>query len=118
MSVYLTFDESAGEQVASNLGWTDFGNWVDDLDVGQFPHVVSLWEHGYTNEISKLIAELKIAIEQSEPTAKGLAKTIDQLIEMLHFEKNQEVVFINDGMGSGGGIENKNKPIPPQIRIK
>lgn len=83
MSVFLTNDEDPGDQVASNLGWSDFGAWVDTLDVDMFPHLGQLWEHGVTEPVSALQAELATALRDFPPAsasalavARAVAETV------------------------------------------
>lgn len=98
MSIYATFDESAGDQLASNRGWGDFVRWTESLDADTFPNVVHLAEYGWVDELPKLAAELTKAIEQHSPEAQGLDKTLAELIELVKANQDKEAIFITDGM--------------------
>lgn len=105
MSVYASFDDGPGEQLASNLGWGDFCRWVDELDHEKFSGLTHLREHGYVDDLSGLAEELERAVAHVEPKAEGLTDTIKHFIEMINANSDSEAVFVNDGMTTANSEE-------------
>ena len=64
MAIYAQFDENgAQEQVATNTGWSQFGDWADDQDVADYPALVQLWEHGHSTSLKDVHVELGKALQ-------------------------------------------------------
>lgn len=95
MSIYLTNDGGDPEFLASNLGWSEFGEWTDKLDHHKYGEVVTLWEHGWSQEVADLMKELKAASTKEKTDADTLA-VVTSLIELAD---GAEVVTITDGFG-------------------
>lgn len=94
MSRYANFDTTDNTyQIASNLGWTEIGTWVDSLDHESYPALVQLWEHGSTSDVSALIEEIEAAIEDSTPN-DDVKASLELLLEALHENDSSESVFV------------------------
>lgn len=107
MSVYLNIDGEDGEQLASNKGWSDFCEWVEGLDVDAFPELSILRDHGWTQEIPAMLAELDKAVAESPPSDEvpGLAATIKALRDACASNKDAEVFTIGDGFAAAEAEE-------------
>jgi hypothetical protein len=97
VSIYASFDEHGGEQIASNQGWSDFGNWVETLDANEFDQLIVLWEHGWTPEVETLAKELGEALQKYPPDEK-ITATGQALLSALQGSTNAEAVYVNNGM--------------------
>lgn len=97
MSVYISFDESTGDQIASNRGWSDVLNWAEDTTKLK---VAQLMEFGYCTQPDVLASQLREHLALVPPIAEGLASTLSELIRQLEANSSAEAVFINDGMRS------------------
>lgn len=97
MSIYAGFGKGPPTILASNTGWSQFGDWVDGLDVDEFSEVVHLWEHGWSQEGKTLSAQLSKAIESNQPDGdvKPIAENLVSLVA------GEEVIVITDGFGPG-----------------
>jgi outer membrane murein-binding lipoprotein Lpp len=93
MSIYLSDGDEKQEQVASNLGWSQFGDWVETLDVKQHPAIVSLWEHGITEDVKSLTAQLEAAKQETSPSA-DVAGIIDGILSAC---AGAPMILITDG---------------------
>lgn len=94
MSTYAQFDDDGDQrQIASNLGWSEFGDWCDGLDHETYPKLVQLWEHGQSNEIPALSIELMAALEKEEPSpdVKGSA---DLLLDALNANREAATIYV------------------------
>lgn len=96
MSTYAQFDSDGDQrQIASNLGWSEFGDWCENLDHEEYPSLVQLWEHGQSNDIATLTKELQKAIDDESPNAdvKGSAEL---LLDALNANKDASAVYITN----------------------
>jgi hypothetical protein len=41
MSIYVEFGDDEPEQIASNKGWSEFGDWVESLNVKKYPQITN-----------------------------------------------------------------------------
>lgn len=98
MSTYAQFDE-VGEQyqVASNTGWSEFGDWCESLDAEQFPNVVQLFEHGVTEDLRGLASELLVALEENSPDEKTMG-VVNNLLEALKTNEGAGAILITSGI--------------------
>jgi hypothetical protein len=97
LSVYATFDEGPGEQIASNGGWSDFTDWAEDFELPKYEKLLQLLEHGYTTEPGRLADQLAEALEAVPPEESAMSVG-ERLIEVLRANDTQEAVFVTDGM--------------------
>lgn len=93
MSIYAQAEENQS-QIASNSGWSEFGNWTDGLDVNRYGAIVALWEHGIWEDLATLNKQLRMA-QQSEPPSEDVQKIIDEIIEFI---EGEEFILITNGM--------------------
>lgn len=96
MSTYAQFDSDGDQrQIASNLGWSEFGDWCEGLDHKEFPLIVQLWEHGQSNDVDGVTKELHKAIEGEKPSedVKGSAEL---LLDALNANQGASAVYITN----------------------
>lgn len=96
MSTYAQFDDDGDQrQIASNLGWSEFGDWCDGLDHEKHPLLVQLWEHGQSNDVKALMIELTDAMEREQPSpdVKGSAEL---LLDALNANRGSESVYVTN----------------------
>jgi hypothetical protein len=86
-----------GTDLATNLGWHEFGNWALELPDGPtaYRSLVVLVEHGYVLDIPALVAALKAALADHPPPAsvRGVARAI---LKLAHANAHIEGMFISD----------------------
>jgi hypothetical protein len=111
MSVYATFDETPGEQVASNKGWADFCGWIDSLP-SERESLHHLREFGWVNGLPRLIEELERSKESNPPPDNDLENTIDEFLTFIDLNKEEKEVFITDGIEGRTPEERRFTPVP------
>lgn len=94
MSVYITFDETPGQQLASNSGWSDFGRWVETLDAETYPALCALWDHGEFEPVSAVLTDVRSARAASPPDDDTVASTLDLLEQALQEADQSGPVFV------------------------
>ena len=84
MAIYAHFDEFGPDlQIATNLGWTNFGNWADSIKPPEFPLIRKLWIDGECLDLPGLRKELEKALAQKivpgdcDEIADGIIHSID-----------------------------------------
>lgn len=93
MSRYAQFDEDGNQyQISSNLGWTEFGNWVETLDAETYLNLAELWESGTTQAIPEITEQLEHALEESPPS-KNVSGTAELLLTALHQNQDAGVLL-------------------------
>ena len=94
MSIYAQTDNGQ-TQIASNKGWSQFGDWAETLDAKTNGAVVSLWEHGVTEDVKSLSAGLQAARTATKPIAD-----VEGIIEgILAACDGVDYLLISNGMG-------------------
>lgn len=96
MSTYAQFNGDGSQiQFASNLGWSEFGDWCDSLDAEKYPRLVQLWEHAESNDIQGLITDLETAMEEENPS-EAVYGSAELLLDGLQANKEAEFVLITN----------------------
>lgn len=98
MSISADFgDDEAGNsvQIATNRGWQDVIDWADDLDNLRYPALLSLIDHGFSEDIEDVIADIQKALEQDPPHG-DINDTLDNLIDVLSKNKSEGIVVITN----------------------
>lgn len=98
MSQYVSTEAMEMEQVASNLGWSEFCDWVGTLEVEAHPALHELATFGYTNDAGELLDELDDAVEASPPPSADVADVAEELADFLEGKEDAEIVVISNGM--------------------
>jgi hypothetical protein len=93
MSVYATFDENPGEQIASNSGWADTCAW---MRASGFTDLAHLADEGFVIAPG-LVDTLTQALRDSPPD-KDVRSVVEGLMELLAANASAEAVFITSGM--------------------
>lgn len=94
MSIYAVSDDDELVQIASNSGWSQFGDWAETLDAKEFPAIVGLWEHGIYEPALQLESEMKGAQERMEP----IEDVVGIIEELLTVCRGATFVLITNGM--------------------
>lgn len=99
MAIYAQFDKD-GEcvQLASNTGWSEFGNWVETLN--GCPRVAKLWHSGECEEIPELRAELEEAIQDYPPPDKDVESVAHQVIHAIDAGGKPAIMLITAGVST------------------
>jgi hypothetical protein len=100
MSQYVLNQDQEGVQVASNLGWSDFCDWVKDLDQEDYPSLHHLVEYGYDNDPEDLRDDIEDALEEHAPDP-DVASTAEGLVDFLDTQLDAEIIIISNGMTGG-----------------
>lgn len=96
MSTYAQFDADGDQrQIASNLGWSEFGDWCEGLNHEQYPRLVQLWEHGQSNDIPGVATDLEKALEAHSPSG-DVRGSVDLLLDALNANKDAYTVYITN----------------------
>lgn len=97
MAVYAQFDEN-GEciQLASNVGWSQFGDWVETLD--DCPRLKELWESGSCEDIAGLRDELDQTLKDAEPKDPNVASVAHQVIHAIDAGGKADILLITAGV--------------------
>jgi hypothetical protein len=94
MSIYAQFDEDGDQvQIASNTGWSKFGNWAESLE--NCPLILHLWEKGNCIDLSGLAGELPIAMKQ-KPPSRGVTESIKALLKSLRRNSKAAILLITN----------------------
>lgn len=101
MSVCIEFADNKGgrvegDQVATNSGWTDFGDWVDTLPLKGYRRVIELWEHGVTFHVAELASQLRRAVKNRKPP-KDVRSVAEGVIFLAEKFSWSEGAFVDDG---------------------
>ena len=94
MSRYAQFDEDGNQyQIASNLGWSEFGKWVESLDSEKYPALFELWEYGSTQDIQGLTDQLEDALKTTPPSS-NVAGSAELMLSGLHQSKDAHTLLV------------------------
>ncbi len=97
MAIYTQFDEDGATlQVASNMGWSDFGEYIEKQK--DAPLAKALWETGLCEKIPALRKEL-LALLETNPE-KDIASVIDQLVHNID-GTSAKILLITNGVAKG-----------------
>lgn len=109
MSLYLNDENEGQAPLASNQGWGDFSAWVGTLPVADAPDLIQLVEHGWSEKVTELRAQLAEAL-RTAPPSRDVRSVAATLLEEL---PGATVLIVSDGMQPGsdedgdGGNETK-----------
>lgn len=104
MSQYVSTEAGEMEQVASNLGWSEFCDWVGTLDIDTYPHLHALVTFGFDQDIEALGDELDAAVEASPPS-EDVADIAEELADFLEGKGDAGIVVVSSGMTEDDGEE-------------
>lgn len=101
MSIYavLDGDPEGGDQVATNDGWADYCDWVDDLDSGVYPDIAHLDDWGWCQNLPELETQLRTAIEETPPEDEDTLDVANGLLAIITGRGDAEVITITNGVG-------------------
>jgi len=92
MSIYAQFDENGNQyQISSNLGWSEFGEWVESLTA--MPALKSLYEHGVSEDIPAVTQDLSEAIESESPENEDVLSTAELFLDALNANQDAELLL-------------------------
>lgn len=84
-------------ELASNLGWNNLCKWVDKLPTEKFSALISLTEHGWSEQIPKVINQANLALQSNQPD-KDTTTIIKELVSLLDGRKTDVVATITNGI--------------------
>ena len=94
MSRYAQFDEDGNQyQFASNLGFSEFGDWIETLDEKDFPALYELWETGSTQDIKGATSQLEKALKENSPS-ENVEASAELLLTGLHSNQDSNTLLI------------------------
>ena len=101
MSYYAELDNAkkTGGDVATNSGWSQFREWVEDLDI-ECVQLQHLAEHGWSQNLKQLESDIRGALDESPDSAN--ADIAEGLLAILDGKADAEVLVVTDGCGVGG----------------
>jgi hypothetical protein len=103
VGVYVSFgEESEPTTLASNNGWSEFGDWVDELDVKEYGELIHLYDHGWSQHAGEIARQLRKAVE-GELSSDSVKSTANDLLSLLKDVPSDEVITISDGLSPVGG---------------
>ena len=82
MSRYADFSNGAQEQVASNTGWSEFGDWLDQLPPAGVPALKRLYDSGESSELKEVARQLENAL-RSVPPSDDVQHSAELLLQAL-----------------------------------
>lgn len=97
MSYYLQSDGQLGQQIASNVGWGDFGRWADTL--GDYPEVAHFVDAGWSDEPALLLSQLVRAEKSNRPPNADTASVVGDVVDAIRSAGAKVVVSVTDGLG-------------------
>lgn len=91
MSYYLTDGTSEPTMVASNLGWSEFTDWLEE----NIPDAVTqeFLDEGETENIVQLTDELESLVEPDDPNVQ---EVLDSVLTFLR--SSPDKIILTDGM--------------------
>ena len=94
MSRYAQINDDEPAFFASNSGWSEVIDWTDNLPAKKCPNLIHLAEHGYSENLPKLVKEIAVGLAISKPD-DNVAKTLKELSDLLKDEAG--IVMITSG---------------------
>lgn len=91
MSVYVAFDETEAEFLASNKGWSEFSRWAESGG----DHLSALVADGWTEPANDLWEEMR---DGETPTDENVKGTFDILFNLLASADDDAPVLITNGV--------------------
>lgn len=98
MSIYVAIGSGSPTIVSSNLGWSEFGDWVDGLPVAECGELVHFWEHGYADEVTDLADQLAAALKNYPPEEPDVVTVADKLASIIGMADPDGVLVVTDGV--------------------
>jgi hypothetical protein len=108
MSLYLEFDNGAQRDLASNKGWSEFGDWADKLSLAAYGAVIELWEHGITERVERLGEQLAVAVKKENPS-KDVSSIAQNILDAVAEIKDAEFVMVTNGITPDSGDVQRKK---------
>lgn len=102
MPMYLDTSDGDQYQIATNMGWSQVGNWIESLDVNEYEDLAHLWHYGWAEPASSVLGQLQSANESSPPDDEYAAKTVAEMIETFQAISGDAAVVVSNGMGPDG----------------
>jgi len=108
MSQYLSTTEREMVQIASNMGWSEFCDWVDTTEIDDYPWMHNLVLHGFANDAESLADEIETAIEDASPS-KDVASVAEGIVEFARGHEDAEIIIVSNGMTIGNGGDDEDE---------
>lgn len=111
MAIYAQFDQDwMCLQIASNVGWSEFGDWVETLT--DCPRISALWKTGSCEDIPGLRDEIDETLKGSPPENKDVASVADGIIHAIDAAGASEILIITSGVSIDPPKKGKSIPKP------
>lgn len=84
MSRYLQLnDQDEAAELSSNTGWSQFSDWVNGLDAGEFPALSDFVKSGSTNQPQLVADQIESAVSDSPPDGdvSGIADSLREYLD-------------------------------------
>lgn len=98
MSQYISTEDGEQDQCASNVGWSDFCDWVNTLLIDDYPSLHHLCQFGYENDPEVCADELTGAIEHQTPEDDTVRTTAEGLLSWVKAHAKAEIIIVGDGI--------------------
>ena len=98
MSQYLTDENGEGNQVASNLGWSEFCEWAETTPAHDYPWLHHLINFGFANEAADLAEEIDDAVDDHPPDSADVESVAEAMAEALSGMEDAEIVIVSNGV--------------------
>lgn len=97
MSQSISTENEEMVQIASNQGWSDFCDWVQELSIDKYPSLHHLVAFGYDNDADDLANELDLALDE-EDAEEDIVSTIEGMIDFLEQHDDAEIIIVGNGV--------------------
>lgn len=96
MSYSIVFGSDEVVPLASVAGWRELSDYVEQLDVDQYPKLTDLVEWAVAEDLQALATEIESVVAENPPD-DDVASTLQELLTHLKKERNADVCFVTDG---------------------
>lgn len=114
MGVYLKFDDAPAESLASNTGWSDVLDWLEELPHGIAPTLRHLGEFGWEQDLDDLKREIVAAIRKKKPSRSVTATLVNLSQLLVDMPVGTEAIHVTNGMEVDDGSPDEEDPPPKQ----
>jgi len=104
MSQYLSTESGAQAQIATNVGWSDFAEWVDTIPLDDYPSLHHLAQFGFDNDPDDVATECEGAIKKHPPD-RDVKSVAANVITFARANKAADILIISNGMVEDDGTD-------------
>jgi hypothetical protein len=92
--LYLKNKTDGQFPLASNRGWSEFGDWAETLDWKTYPTLANLWYYGWV-PVAPLREHLTAVLRDSPPSEKSVRATARNLLRLVRGLRGSAVAVTN-----------------------